>query len=101
MVALITMEEAPEIRIREAGERPAAGRRIFILPQRIPQYGQKRDFTAGLRRMDADAILVTRTAGVRPEESESKSIGLFAACIQAPHQTGQETSTSHGEERIS
>ena len=101
MVALITMEEAPEIRIREAGERPAAGRRIFILPQRIPQYGQKRDFTAGLRRMDADAILVTRTAGVRPEESETKSIGLFAACIQAPRQTGQETSTSHGEERIS
>ena len=77
-VTLIAMNEDPGIWMKEEGERVSTGQRVFILPQRILQYGQKTDFAASLRRMDPDAILVTRTSCVRLYEAEIKSTGMFA-----------------------
>ena len=64
---LLTADEDPEDLPRRAGERGFSGRRIFILPQPVPKYGQKSRFSVGLRKADPNAILVTRTTNRMPE----------------------------------
>jgi len=54
-----------------AEERPFSGQRIFVLPPPVFCYGQRTAFSAGLRRADPRAILVTRTTSRAPENSFS------------------------------
>ena len=64
---LIRTDGDPETWLQEPGECDFTGRRVFILPQPVFRYGQKTGFSARLRRMDPNAVLVTRKTNQVPE----------------------------------
>lgn len=57
---LLTAESDPETALRDASEQGFTGRRVFILPQSAPRYEQKTGLSAGLRKADPEAVLITR-----------------------------------------
>ena len=60
---LMTAGEALALRLPEAENHGTDVRRVYILPQQIPQYGQRGTLLSSLRRADPNAILIMRKAG--------------------------------------
>lgn len=68
---LMTAGEALALRLPEAENHGTGVRRVYILPQQIPRYGQRGTLLSSLRRADPDAILIMRKAGEVQENSFS------------------------------
>ena len=66
-VILLAAKSDPQTVLQEPEEYSFTGRRVFILPQPVPKYGQRNVLSTGLRKADPDAILITRTTNRMPE----------------------------------
>ncbi len=68
---LLLANEDPDVWTQVPPERDFTGRRVFLLPPPVPQYGKKQNASLCLRRRFPDAILVTRTA-LRTQEGSAQ-----------------------------
>jgi hypothetical protein len=68
-VIMITGNTGPEPLLMEHVRRSPADRRVYILSHPVSGYmQQQKGFSARLRRMDPNAILITRTAQPEAEK---------------------------------